>query len=206
MNKLARAVTKWTRTRDRRLARLISLIHNTSDFRQYCHVVNTAELCRLGLFEDSDFFCRRPLETQNRPLRKSNVRTGQFGCARSRRQSHTVRQCPKSYLWTLVCVWTASQLLFFAIEQTAVVKQLRCTREPIGVCCGKTCQLIHQFAHLQGRLKWSELVRSKNPIRINLVRSCAVPPGWASSFHDKLDHCRIVFKQIKLCQLRTDYE
>ena len=35
----ARAVTKWTRTLKKRLARLISYIHNTSDYRQYCHVV-----------------------------------------------------------------------------------------------------------------------------------------------------------------------
>ena len=38
-NKLARAVTKRTRACDKRLARLISYIHHTSDHRQYCHVV-----------------------------------------------------------------------------------------------------------------------------------------------------------------------
>ena len=45
VNKLARAVTQWTRACDRRLERLISYIHNTSDFKQYCH-----EQCRLGFF------------------------------------------------------------------------------------------------------------------------------------------------------------
>ena len=53
--KLARSVAKWTHTCDRRLARLISYIHHTNDFRQYCHVGNTAQHCRLGLFQDSDF-------------------------------------------------------------------------------------------------------------------------------------------------------
>ena len=52
---MARAVTKWTRACDKRLARLISDIRNTSDYRQYCHVGNTAKQCRLGLFQDSDF-------------------------------------------------------------------------------------------------------------------------------------------------------
>ena len=33
----------------------ISYIHHTSDYRQYCHVGNTAQHCRLGLFQDSDF-------------------------------------------------------------------------------------------------------------------------------------------------------
>ena len=47
-NKLARAVTKWTQACDRRLARWISYIHHTNDFRQYCHVGNTVQQCRLG--------------------------------------------------------------------------------------------------------------------------------------------------------------
>ena len=36
------------------LARLISHIHSTSDHIQYCHVGNTAQHCRMGLFQDSD--------------------------------------------------------------------------------------------------------------------------------------------------------
>ena len=55
VNKLARSVTKWTQACDRRLARLISYIHFTSDYRQYCHVGTAAQHCRLGLFQDSDF-------------------------------------------------------------------------------------------------------------------------------------------------------
>ena len=55
MNKLARAVTKWTKACDKRLARLISYFHHTSEYRQYCYVGNTAQQCRLGLFQDSDF-------------------------------------------------------------------------------------------------------------------------------------------------------
>ena len=55
VNKLARAVTKWTRACDKRLARLISHIHHTSDHRQCCHLGNTAQHCRLGLFQESGF-------------------------------------------------------------------------------------------------------------------------------------------------------
>ena len=40
---------------DKRLARLISYIHHTCEHRQYCFVGNTAQHCRLGLFQDSDF-------------------------------------------------------------------------------------------------------------------------------------------------------
>ena len=56
VNKLARAITKWTSACDKRLARLISYIHfATSGYKQQCHVGNTAQQCRLGLFQDSDF-------------------------------------------------------------------------------------------------------------------------------------------------------
>ena len=39
----------------KRLARLISYIHYTSEYRQYCYVGNTAQQCRQGLVQDSDF-------------------------------------------------------------------------------------------------------------------------------------------------------
>ena len=55
VNKLARSITKWTKTCDKRLNRLISYIHHTCEYRQYCHVGNTGKQCRLGLFQDSDF-------------------------------------------------------------------------------------------------------------------------------------------------------
>ena len=40
---------------DKRLNRLISYFHHTCEYKQYCHVGNTAKQCRLGLFQDSDF-------------------------------------------------------------------------------------------------------------------------------------------------------
>ena len=54
VNKLARSITKWTKACDKRLSRLISFIHHTCNYKQYCHVGNTAKQCRLGLFQDSD--------------------------------------------------------------------------------------------------------------------------------------------------------
>ena len=55
VHKPARAVTKWTKACDKRLALLIAYIHHTSEYRQYCYVGNTAQQCRLRLFQDSDF-------------------------------------------------------------------------------------------------------------------------------------------------------
>ena len=55
VNKFARSITKWTKACDKRLNRLISYIHHTCEYKQNCHVGNTAKQCRLGLFQDSDF-------------------------------------------------------------------------------------------------------------------------------------------------------
>ena len=55
VNKLERSITKWTKACDKRLNRLISYIHHTSEYKQYCHAGNTVKQCRLGLFQDSDF-------------------------------------------------------------------------------------------------------------------------------------------------------
>ena len=64
VNKLARATTKRTRAWDKRSARLISYIHHTCEFKQYCHVGNTAQQCRLELFRDSDF-ARDPVDSKS---------------------------------------------------------------------------------------------------------------------------------------------
>ena len=55
VNELARSITKWTRACDKRLNRLISYIHHTCEYKQYCYVGNAAKQCRLGLFQRSDF-------------------------------------------------------------------------------------------------------------------------------------------------------
>ena len=55
VNKLARSITKWTKACDKRVNRLISYIHHNCEYKQYCHVGNTAKQWRFGLFQDSDF-------------------------------------------------------------------------------------------------------------------------------------------------------
>ena len=58
VNKLARKITRWTKTCDKRSCRLISYIHHTCEYEQYCYVGNTAKQCRLGLFQGLRF-CKR---------------------------------------------------------------------------------------------------------------------------------------------------
>ena len=55
VNKFVKSTTKWTKVCDKRLNRLISCIHHSCEYKQYCHEGNIAKQCRLGLFQDSDF-------------------------------------------------------------------------------------------------------------------------------------------------------
>ena len=103
VNKLARSVKKWIPACDRRLAKLISYIHHTNDFRQCCHVGNAAQHCRLGLCQDSDF--ADDFEDSESTsggvccvlLEEEHVFQS-VGCARNRLLSRTVLQNPKSFL------------------------------------------------------------------------------------------------------------
>ena len=109
VDKLARSVTKWTGASDRRLAWLISYIYHTNDCRQYCHVGNTAQHCRLGLFPDSDFACdlQDSKSTSGWSLASSEVEhlSPSVGCARSELLSRTVLQSLKSFLLMLDYAW-----------------------------------------------------------------------------------------------------
>ena len=109
VNKLARSVTKWTQACDRRLARLISYIHFTSDSRQYCHVGNADQQCRLGLCQDSDF--AGDLEDSKSTtvgvlcIFGSRIFIPISWMCKTQRQYPTVPQNQRSYPWMLVCVW-----------------------------------------------------------------------------------------------------
>ena len=109
VNNFARSVTKYTQACDRRLARLISYIHHASDYLQKCHVDSTAQHCRLGLFQDSDF--AEDLE------HSKSISGGVWvflvlahlcllaGCAKNKHQNHTVLPHPKFYRWMLGFEW-----------------------------------------------------------------------------------------------------
>ena len=88
VNKLARSITKWTKACDKRLNRLISYIHHSCEYKQYCHVGNTAKQCRLGLFQDSDFagihFCRNIMH-----LRKSYICSNKLDVQETTAVSHS---------------------------------------------------------------------------------------------------------------------
>ena len=123
VNKLARAVKKWTKFCDKRLARSISYAHHTSEHRQYCHVGNTtAQQCRAWIISRLSF-CRR-----SRRL-KINIRKG-LGvfsgvthvcanksrmCARNRLPFHTVLQELTLFPLMQVYAWTVFPLSRFGV-------------------------------------------------------------------------------------------
>ena len=106
VNKLARSVTKWTGACDKRSARLISCIHHTSDYRQHCHVGNTAQHCRLGSDFAGDF------ENSNQFREESYV---PVGCVRNKRQYPTTPPNQKLFLWMLDCEWMDYMLLIYGV-------------------------------------------------------------------------------------------
>ena len=67
VNKLARSITKWTKACDKCLNRLISYIHHTCEYKQYCHVGNTAKQLQIGTVFKT-LISREILQIQN-PLR-----------------------------------------------------------------------------------------------------------------------------------------
>ena len=106
VNKLARAVTKWTQAQDRRLARLISHIHHTNDHRQYCQVGNTAQHLSPG-FSPRLRFCWRLWGLQINLGRSFYVLGSRtfvpISLMWNKRQYPTVQQNLKSFLWMLDC-------------------------------------------------------------------------------------------------------
>ena len=69
MNKLARSITKWTKACDKRLNRLISYIHRTYEYKQYCYVGYTANNADWDCFKTP--VLQEILRTQN-PLREEH--------------------------------------------------------------------------------------------------------------------------------------
>ena len=96
--------TKWTKACDKRLNRLISYIHHTCEYKQYCFVGDTAKQCRLGLFQDSDFM--EILTIQNLLLEEHcaflevTYLFRWVACVRNKLQFRIFQQFPKSLLWT----------------------------------------------------------------------------------------------------------
>ena len=105
VNKFARSIKKRTKACDKRLNRLISYIHHTCEYKQYCFVSNIAKQCRLGLFQDSDFVGdvdnSKIYFRWNHCVFSEATRSFQSaGCVRNKLQFRTVQQNQKSSLWT----------------------------------------------------------------------------------------------------------
>ena len=109
---------KWTKACDKRLNRLISYIHHTCEYKQYCYVGNTAKQCRLGLFQDSDFAgdLEDSKSTSGGTLCifwKSYFCSNKLDVHATKLPFRTVQQNLKSSLWTLDRDWTEFELLMY---------------------------------------------------------------------------------------------
>ena len=97
VNKLARAVTIWTKTCDKSLARFISYIHHTCDYRKHCLCGKHSATLQIRIVSRF-WFCRRPWRLKVN-FRWNSVYFSEaehlcqhIGCVRNRHQSHTAQQ------------------------------------------------------------------------------------------------------------------
>ena len=136
VNMLARAITKWTKPCDKRLARLISYIHHTNEYQQYgCGKHSTTMQTRIV---SRLWFCKRPWKSLNQHQEKfcafSEVThvCQQVGGARNRLQFHTILQKLKSFLSMQVYAWTV-----FPLSLSGDPRESHC--ETVGDGRAKTC-------------------------------------------------------------------
>ena len=121
VNKLARSITNWTKACDKWLCRLISYIHHTCEYKQHCHVGNTAKQCRLGLIQTP--ILQEVLRIQN--LHQVEhcafwevIRLFQsVGCVRNKLKFRTVQQNQKSFLWVQDWGWMVSPHLIMGSDR-----------------------------------------------------------------------------------------
>ena len=115
VSKLARSVTKWIEACDRRLARLISYIYHTNDFRQYCHVGTRHSIADWVCFKIQTVLVT--LRTRNQLSEVPYVFLEvehlfqSVGCVRNRLLFRTAPQSLRLFLWMLDCVWMGYLLL-----------------------------------------------------------------------------------------------
>ena len=119
VNKIVRSITKWTKACDKRLNRLISYIHHTCEYKQYCHVGNTAQQSRLGLFQDSDF--AGDLEDSKSTsggtvfIFGSHTFVPISWMCKKQTSVHTVQQSQKPFPWMLDYGWTENPHSIYGI-------------------------------------------------------------------------------------------
>ena len=95
VNKLARAITKWTKSCDKSLARLIFSIHQTCEYRQYFCVEqhNTADQdCFKTLILQETWKTRSQHQEEFYAFSEAKRSCQLVGCARNRLQFHTIQQ------------------------------------------------------------------------------------------------------------------
>ena len=88
VNKLARSITKWTKTCAKRLSRLISYIHRTCVYTQYCHVGHTAKQCNFWDWFETPIL-QEILRTQNLLLEEHCAFWESYICSNKLDVSHS---------------------------------------------------------------------------------------------------------------------
>ena len=98
----------------------MTIVHHTSEFKQYCHVGNTAQQCRQGLFQDSDFAgnledSKINIRRNVVHIRKSHVCSNKLGVQETNICFTQFNGIWNYFSWCQVCASTVFPLLSFGI-------------------------------------------------------------------------------------------
>ena len=98
VSKLTRSITKWTKVCDKRLSRLISYIHHTCEYKQYCHVGNIGKDCFKNPILQEILMTQNPL-LEEHCVFGSHIFVPKRLDVQDTPQFNTVQQNLKSFLW-----------------------------------------------------------------------------------------------------------
>ena len=103
VNELARSITKWTKTCDKRLCRLISYIHHTCEYKQYffhikkhCQTKQTGTVSRLRFLQEI-LRIQHLHQVEHCAFLEVIHLFQSVGCVRNKLQFRTVQQNQKSF-------------------------------------------------------------------------------------------------------------
>ena len=193
VNKLARSITKWTKACDNRLIRLISYIHHTCEYKQYCYVGNTAKQCCWDCFKTP--ILQEILRIQN--LRQVQhcaflevIRLFQsVGCARNKRQFRTVQPNQKSFLLDAVLRLEVSPHLIYGILSSQFL-ETRIRVETRWLINEKFVQRFTRFNNKHNLKEWSMiwtmsiLSRQTSILLVRKLKFVCVWRQWSGDQND----------------------
>ena len=155
----ARSITKWTKTCDKRLNRLISYIHQTCDYKKLCcgkrcQTMQIGTVSGLWLSGRSWRFKIHSLLEEHCALLEVIRLFQSVGCVRTKLKFRTVQQNKESFLWTQDWGWMENPHLICGIKSSQFL-ETRIKVMKNGATCARTfVQHLTNFENERNPMEW----------------------------------------------------